>query len=405
MLSFETESWYKYYRKLALRLLPKLCLIVISVYLAACGASTPYYQNDGDQPKATSNKINADSTNFTLFFIGDTGAPLADPLEPSLQILQYQLNKAGEQSAVIFLGDNIYNNGLRPQGHPKRAQSERRINTQLQVFQNYKGKAIFIPGNHDWNNGRKNGLQAIQRQEAYIESAATGNAFFLPNNGCPGPVEVQLGSSSVLLILDTEWWLYGHQKPGLQECEPGSKETVVQAVDSLVTQHKDRQIFVVGHHPMYSNGNHGGYFSWKKHLFPLQEIHPALYVPLPGFGSILPLYRKTVGFHQDITGKQYRQLQEQLTRIFEQAPNLTYTSGHDHSMQYHHINDQHYIISGSGTVKDYVRRGKSAGFAYQHKGFARIDIWQHKTVLSFWIPDDNRPKGKVVFRKILYSQP
>lgn len=382
-----------------------LILAVLIFAAAGCGASSPYYKYAEDRPDSRKEEWPAKNNEFTLFLIGDTGDPSTDPLEPNLSILRHQLEEAGERSAVVFMGDNIYTHGLLPEDHPERQDSERRIDTQLRILNRHQGRAFFIPGNHDWNNSEPDGLETLLRQQRHIESETNDRVAFLPEDGCPGPVEVKLNSSNVLLLLDTSWWLYPHEKPGLASCPNGSKEQFIQAVDSLVQQHRTRNLFITGHHPMYSNGTHGGYSIFTDHLFPLLRVHDALYIPLPIIGSAMPLYRKFIGHPQDLPNKDYKRLRKKLTHIFQQHPRLVYASGHDHNLQYHPIDDGHYIVSGSGTVKSYVRRGKTAAFAYEHKGFARIDITETGAVLSFWIPEGDSPQGRLVYRRVLYTNP
>lgn len=388
-----------------LRHLYLLMLAALILTTAGCGASSPYYKHAEERPDYRATELPAPDNQFTLFLIGDTGDPSTEPLEPNLAALRRQLEEAGKHSAVVFMGDNIYTHGLLPEGHPERGDSERRIDTQLHILKGYPGRAFFIPGNHDWNNSEPNGLESILRQQNYIESESGGRIFFLPDNGCPGPVEVTLDSSNTLLLLDTSWWLYPHEKPGPDACSAGSEGLFIQAVDSLVRQNLDRNLFIAAHHPIFSNGTHGGYSPFTDHVFPLLRVHDALYIPLPVIGSAVPLYRKFVGYPQDLPYKDYKRLREQLIRIFQQHPRLTYASGHDHSLQYHPVDGRHYIISGSGTVESYVRRGKTAAFAYKHKGFARIDINETGVVLSFWTPEDDNPQGKPVYRRVLYTNP
>jgi hypothetical protein len=44
------------------------------------------------------------------------------------------------------------------------------------------------------------------------------------------------------------------------------------------------------HHPLMSNGSHGGQFSIEKQIFPLEQK-----IPLPVIGSFINLLRKTTG--------------------------------------------------------------------------------------------------------------
>ena len=50
----------------------------------------------------------AQKTAFTVFLIGDAGAPTINEKEPTLALLQSQMDLASENSIAFFLGDNIY---------------------------------------------------------------------------------------------------------------------------------------------------------------------------------------------------------------------------------------------------------------------------------------------------------
>lgn len=370
-----------------------------------CGTSSPYYRYAERHGAESVAGLPAGDPQFTLFLIGDSGSPAAEPLEPNLQILRHHLAAAGPASALVFLGDNIYSYGMPPPDHPGRSLAEQRINTQLSILKGYRGRTFFVPGNHDWNDDNPGGLAAIRRQQQYIEERM-GDNVFVPGGGCPGPVAVTLDSSNVLVMLDTEWWLYPHRKPGPGQCSPGTPREVVHALDSLVTRYGKRNMFVAGHHPFYSNGTHGGYFPYTDHLFPLLDYSPVLYLPLPVMGSLNPLYRRHVGHLQDLAGKEYTRMRRSLEPVFRKHPRLLYAAGHDHSLQYHPVGGQHYVVAGSGTVESYARRGKTAYFAYSHKGFARIDLYHSKAVLSFWTPatgDRDSEAGRRVYRHVLYN--
>ncbi len=45
-----------------------------------------------------------------------------------------------------MLGDNLYNTGLSAKDAPGRAQDERRLDGQLYVAEQYKGRVFFVPG-------------------------------------------------------------------------------------------------------------------------------------------------------------------------------------------------------------------------------------------------------------------
>ena len=43
--------------------------------------------------------------------------------------------------------------------------AEKKIDNQISLVENFPGKTIFIPGNHDWYN---NGIKGLKREEDYV---------------------------------------------------------------------------------------------------------------------------------------------------------------------------------------------------------------------------------------------
>ncbi|RYF51470.1 MAG: hypothetical protein EOO39_43175, partial [Cytophagaceae bacterium] len=90
-------------------------------------------------------------TGYTVFLLGDAGAPQASGHDPVLNTLRAQLQKAGPNSSLILLGDNIYQHGMPDADNPERADAERRIREQLDLQTAFGGRLFAIPGNHDWD--------------------------------------------------------------------------------------------------------------------------------------------------------------------------------------------------------------------------------------------------------------
>ncbi len=99
-------------------------------------------------PRHSSAQV-ADLT-YRVYLIGDTGG--SDPANPSsaLRRLKELLAAESSQSAVVFLGDNIYCCGLPDSSSARRAQAEMRIDSAIDAVDGFAGRTIFIPGNHDW---------------------------------------------------------------------------------------------------------------------------------------------------------------------------------------------------------------------------------------------------------------
>ncbi|MDW7691960.1 BamA/TamA family outer membrane protein [Flammeovirgaceae bacterium SG7u.111] len=336
-----------------------------------------------------------------VFLIGDAGKPQTDGNDPVLNLLKSKIRAAGKNSTTIFLGDNIYPLGMPAPDHPSRKQSEERLSAQLEILKEYEGMGIVVPGNHDWSQSGKNGYANILYQQEFIEKVL-GLSVFSPTDGCPGPVEIPLGEDIVLIIYDSQWWIHQHDKPEGEEstCEIKSEEEFLIAMDDAINRNYDKKIIVAAHHPLYSNGLHGGHAPGKYHLFPLTDIKKNLYIPLPILGTGYVFYRTVLGNIQDIPHPNYKLLRKSLESIFEQHPDLIYVAGHDHSLQLIKKPSANYIISGAGSKETFVKHKDKADFAYAKKGFSVINFYNNgETWVDFITTEE--PAGKLVFRKQL----
>lgn len=341
---------------------------------------------------------------FELFLIGDTGDISISKPDLVLNTLCNHFDKA-QQSGVVFLGDNIYPRGMPPVGHMLRKNAEKTLDKHYEVLKDYHGKIIFIAGNHDWNKGRKNGYEYILRQQEYIQNLFGEREVFLPANGCPGPVEINLTDDIAVIAIDTQWWM----QTGLRPIGPqygsdiSSEEEFFEKFIEVLDRNKHKHLIVLGHHPVYSYAIHGGRFQLKHHIFPLTIYDKDAWLPLPGIGSLIPLYRKFLGAREDMAHPRYRRLRNKLKEILSNYPDLIYAAGHEHNLQYICKNRNHFLVSGSGSkVKYVVQRGKHLRFGIKAKGFIklRFDI-DGSVYLSTWVIDTEKklPKGKLVYEE------
>jgi predicted phosphodiesterase len=328
---------------------------------------------------------------FSVALIGDTGNVATDGSDPVLKLLQNWVQQAGKKSWTVFLGDNIYPKGIPPVQDRKRQSAEEKLQAQLRIFDNYEGKVTFIGGNHDWNKGRSDGYTYILRQEQYILSWFNYPEAFLPQNSCLGPCVVDLAPGLMMIVLNTQWWVQSGKKPigktgGCHQEKPTDFFTELAA---LLKQNQDKRIIIAAHHPLYSNALHGGKFTVKQHLFPLTAAHKKMYIPFPVVGSLYPLYRKYFGANEDMSHPRYRKMRKKLLNILQVHENVIYAAGHDHNLQYFHIRNNHFIISGSGSKTTFVKKGRKATFTHEHKGFFVIDFFEDQTWLRVLEPDSH----------------
>ncbi|HYK77819.1 MAG TPA: metallophosphoesterase [Daejeonella sp.] len=343
---------------------------------------------------------------YEVFLIGDTGDIARHKIDPVLETLKAHLD-VNQESAIVFLGDNIYPRGLPEKNHELRKDAEDTLNKYAKVLSNYHGKVLFISGNHDWNKGRDNGYDYVIRQEKYLEKLF-GKKILFPSRGCPGPTEIKINDYLTLVLINTQWWLQSGFRPIGESCgcRVSSEEEFFEHLDWILHNNiqANKRVIVAGHAPVYSYAQHGGRYKLRHHLFPFTLYHKRAYVPLPVLGSFLPLYRKYFGAKEDIAHPRYRHLRSRLKAIFKKYPNLIYASGHEHNLQYIAKDQNHFIVSGAGSKLKYVlSSGKNLRFGLKAKGFFKIRFEDNgQAYVSVWVIDPHYAKGKMVFEQQLF---
>jgi hypothetical protein len=313
-----------------------------------------------------------------LFLIGDAGNP--DPAgEPVLAALRSALEADAPHSLVVFLGDNIYPHGLPAEGGPERAEAERRIRGQIDAVRGTGARALFIPGNHDWDRDAKGGWNAIRREAEFVQETGGSFSDFEPRGGCPGPAVIEPWPALRIVALDTQWWLQDGPKPEGPEsgCASSSEMEVRASLAEALTGAAGRDVVVVAHHPLVSGGGHGGHFSWKEHVFPLRAWKGWLWLPLPVIGSAYPLGREAGVSPQDVTSSRYRHMIEALEPVLLEHRPLLWVAGHDHGLQVLRGETARYlVVSGAGILGHTTQPARldSTLFASGEAGFVRLDL-------------------------------
>ena len=340
----------------------------------------------------------------TIYLIGDAGS---DSIKSSnvLSLVSNHLFKDVGKQTLLFLGDNIYPAGLPKDNERGRKKAESRISPQISLATKNEVSCYFLPGNHDWDMGRKDGLEVLAEEEKHIESAFNNKNVFIPDQGCPGPIEVEITEHLTLAAIDVQWWLHKHKKPLKNgNCTSGNKNDFIQNLKWTINQNRGKILIIAAHHPIHSNGNHGGFFSFKTHFFPLTSIKSSLYIPLPILGTIYVLARKFIGSIQDLPNKSYRSFINKTISSFSNSSNIIYVAGHEHNLQYFNKGSYHQIISGAGSKTTWLSKKGGANFAYAKNGFSKIVITKDRELwVEFWCVSETNKDGEIVYRKKLIS--
>jgi hypothetical protein len=286
-----------------------------------------------------------------------------------------------KKTTVIFLGDNLYKTGLPDNTLPTYDIAKAPLDSQIRIAGKSDAKVYFVPGNHDWANGGSNGYESILRVQNYIDILGNSNVAMFPRDGCPGPVEVKISDDVTLVMMDSQWWLHEHDKPGIEsDCPYKTKAEVLVQLDDILSKNSKKIVLLAMHHPFRSYSPHGGYFGIKQHIFPFTDVIPKLYFPLPVLGSIYPLTRAVFGTEQDLKHPLYQTMIYEISKVVKGHSNVIYVSGHDHSIQLIQDSSFNYIISGSGSKNTRVSMSKNSLYATAESGFVTLDISKEKNV-------------------------
>ena len=334
----------------------------------------------------------------SVFLIGDAGEPDPRLDDIVLDSLASQAAAIGDRGTIVFLGDNVYPEGF---GLPESASypdALRRLDAQIRVVPS-GGRGIFLPGNHDWADGGRegllgsssasDGLYVIRREGALVDTRprnAGASIVMLPRNGCPGPVVVDRPRVR-LILLDTQWWLHSYivrdslSNDPVNGCSTHTVGDVTRALrDSLKTTRPGQAVIVASHHPPRTGGVHGGYC---------------------GAFALLKRWAKS---SQDLFGGPYQLMRDSLNAAMATRPPLIYAAGHDHSLQVIRGRTSKYVlVSGAGSLgkgECAVRLRESLYVGQGTSGFMRLDFAAGDSVQLRVFRYDGHVRGQVYTRWI-----
>ncbi len=343
----------------------KILIIYTVALFSSCATYSPQYKVEN-----FSKKLPQKSLEKRFYLIGDAGNAQLGETTQGLALLEKVLDTTEtKDDFLLFLGDNIYQKGMPKKGDENREEAEHKMNVQIDVVKKFQGKSIIIPGNHDWYN---KGVEGLRRQEKYVIDQLNNDKTFLPNQGCPLE-SIKISDDVHLIIIDTQWYLANWDKnPTINDdCEIKTREKFFTELEGEFKKHNEKTIVVAMHHPMYTNGPHGGKFSFDKHIFPSKKK-----IPLPGLASLVAMMRSQGGVsQQDASNELYNKFMRRLATMAKGLDKVVFVSGHEHSLQYLEGEGLKQIVSGSGSKVSAAALGKDGLFSYPGQGFAILDVF------------------------------
>lgn len=356
-------------------------LLMVAFLIQSCATFKPQFSSDAKQEIYPKDK----KVVHTFFLVGDAGNVF--DAANIFNSLTENLNTASKNSTLLFLGDNIYPSGMPKKEDNNRTDAEKKLQNQIDLTTKFKGKTIFIPGNHDWYS---DGVQGLKRQQEFVEKQL-GKKSFLPKNGCAIET-VNISNDIVLIIVDSQWYITNWDKETTinDDCDIKTRTAFLDEFRSEIKKARGKTTLVAIHNPMFSNGSHGGQYSLKSHL-----------QPLPVLGSLKNWIRETSGIaNVDMQNEKYNELKKNLVAAAQQNDKVIFVSGHDHSLQYIVEDNLRQIISGSGSKVSETRNTKGGQFSFGTNGYAIVDVFEDGASFVRFI---NSNDNKIVYQSNVLS--
>ena len=366
----------------------KTCSLAIAVLLLPYSCATHKAQYGKNvSANETENATDTIKIAHTFYLVGDAGNADEEKAQQTLELLHQKLKKANKKSTLLFLGDNIYPKGFPAHNEgPEKTLAETKLTNQLKLTEGFKGKTIVIPGNHDWYNG----IKGLELQAEFVTKYLNDKKAFLPRKSCAIEA-VKIDSTTALVTIDSEWFLEDwNNHPTINDnCDIKTREDFFDELESVLNKNQEKTVILAIHHPLMSNGSHGGQYSLEKQLFPLEQK-----IPLPVIGSFINLLRKTTGASpQDIQNKQYTAYAKRIKTLLQKQKNVIVVSGHDHNLQYVNKENIKQIISGAGSKSEAARAINSNDFSYGGNGYATLTLFKSGDAkVSFFGNENNHEK-------------
>src|ERR1044071_762022 len=98
--------------------------------------------------------IAQDTIGTRIVLIGDAGELSIDKRHKVVEAVRKTV-KLDAKTVILFLGDNVYPNGLADSDYYQYPDYKAILDSQIAINRGTKATVYMIPGNHDWQNGSR----------------------------------------------------------------------------------------------------------------------------------------------------------------------------------------------------------------------------------------------------------
>jgi hypothetical protein len=301
--------------------------------------------------------------------------------------LEDELDRNSNSFTIILNGDIIDHQIGEPSDDPQMKNVFRLLDL---VGKYSNGKLIIIPGDRDWNNNQEGGFDCVDKLEntvkAYAKDHSINNFSWPVKNGCPGPFDLELDKHIQLIALNSQWWNHRFDKPRPSDasCKYATDQDIKEELGDIIEENGNRNVLIVGHHPIKSLGHSGGRFSITDHL-----------KPFPILGTFKRSFQANVGGDYDLANDRLKTFMNLLMNEMYPRRNLIYASGHEKNQQILKIAKNYVINSGSIEKPDYAASDFTTMFSKKEVGVLKISYYTLGRVRSTFLKFDKNSQSLI----------
>lgn len=238
----------------------------------------------------------------------------------------------------------------------------------MDLISNYpKGTLLLLSGDRDWNDNKRGGEKSVQALEKrikdYYKRKNYKNIHWMADDACPGPDVYEVDKNLIIIGLNTQWWNHKFDKPRSSDgfCGGLNDENIKEELDDLINGNLDKNVLLVGHHPVYSLGNYGGYFSLGQQL-----------LPLPVVGSFHTAFHANAGNAKDLANGRLQLYNELIKNLLYFHENLIFATGHEKNQQAIRYGNNYLLNSGAPYSAKYAAKDDSTIFSDNVAGIMEL---------------------------------
>ncbi|MBC8084698.1 MAG: hypothetical protein H7Z21_15985 [Hymenobacter sp.] len=309
----------------------------------------------------------------TVYLLGNTATTDLPPAH--LQALRQVLEQQAGRFTLVHLGDIVGPQGLGSRQDSSRAGETARVDALLGLVKDLpNGRIYFVPGDRDWANSGPGGLKRVRRLEDYIEQQLPKQNAFVPTGGCPGPEVIDVAPNVRLVALNSPWFTHPYDRPEAPDtdCKTLTQAEFREQLQDILDETRGRNVLLVGHHPVVSNGVYGGRQPLGRHLLP------------PVAGSIYAAYRQNVGTPRDMANPRYQGFRKEMLNTLRDHPGTVYAAAHDYSLQLTRVEDNYQLVAGSFAEKQHVGANARSQYNESEEGFSKLEYATDGTVKAYF---------------------